>query len=186
MESARLVYRPVELEDADVLAEWMNDAETRRFLDHRVWPIGREAEREWVEKHSSQFGTARRDVVLIAADRADGLPVACSGLHAINWVGRAAEWGVVVGPGRRGRGYGREVAEQMLRYAFTELNLLRVALEVCSAHTAGIACYDAVGFVREGALRRAFWSRGTYHDSIVMSVLRDEWVDRTSGAPTVG
>lgn len=181
MESARLTYRTVELDDVDVLVEWINDFETRRFLDHRVWPMGKEAERAWVEGLSKDAGGARQNVVFVACDKADGLPVACSGFHEINWVGRKAEWGIVVAPGRRGRGFGREVAEQLIWYAFTELNLERVGLEVCAKHAAGIACYDAVGFVREGLLRKAFWSRGVHEDTVVMSILREDWRRTTSG-----
>jgi RimJ/RimL family protein N-acetyltransferase len=36
--------------------------------------------------------------------------------------------------------------------------------------------YEKAGFVHEGTLRRAHFSRGTHHDVHVMGLLRDEWV----------
>ncbi|MGZ6260276.1 MAG: GNAT family N-acetyltransferase, partial [Candidatus Limnocylindrales bacterium] len=39
---------------------------------------------------------------------------------------------------------------------------------------------ERVGFQREGVLRRTYFSRGTWRDTVMFSILREEW-----GAPRI-
>jgi RimJ/RimL family protein N-acetyltransferase len=55
------------------------------------------------------------------------------------------------------------------------MNMHRVDLEVDESNGRGIACYRKVGFVEEGRLRESRFSRGRYWDTIVMSILEDEF-----------
>ena len=67
---------------------------------------------------------------------------------------RAASLGISIGePDCWNRGYGAEAIGLMLDWAFLELNLHRVWLHVYANNPRGIACYEKVGFVREGVLR---------------------------------
>ena len=63
----------------------------------------------------------------------------------------------------------------MVDYAFGTLNLNRVELRVFSFNKRAIGVYERVGFVRDGVLRQSQYHDGTYHDDIVMSILREEW-----------
>lgn len=175
MKSARLEYRGAEPADAEQFCIWLNDEETRRFLDHRVMPMGEVAEREFLEKLSGSASMSRGDVIFYAEDPSLDTPVGATGLHSIHWIARSAEWGIVVAPEHRGRGYGTEMGKRILDHAFDGLNLERVWLRVCAEHTAGLKCYESIGFVREGVLRHAFWLNGTYYDTVMMSALADEW-----------
>jgi len=35
--------------------------------------------------------------------------------------------------------------------------------------------YEKAGFLKEGVLRQDIYVNGTYHDTIVMGILREEW-----------
>ena len=63
----------------------------------------------------------------------------------------------------------------MLRYAFQEMELRRVALEADEDNARGIRCYEKCGFVREGLLRAHRLRRGEPVNGVVMAVLREEW-----------
>jgi RimJ/RimL family protein N-acetyltransferase len=64
----------------------------------------------------------------------------------------------------------------LLRYAFTELNLFRVSLNVFGYNQRAIRSYEKAGFVIEGCQRQALRRDGQYHDLVFMGVLRDEWL----------
>jgi len=50
-----------------------------------------------------------------------------------------------------GKGYGTDAMRVLLRFAFTELNLRRVSLDVFEYNPRAVRSYEKVGFVVEGA-----------------------------------
>jgi len=75
----------------------------------------------------------------------------------------------------RGRGAGCGMVQAFLKFAFGELGLHRVDLVVFDFNGAAIACYEKVGFVREGHIREARRMGDSYWSLHQMSILRDEW-----------
>lgn len=175
--SQRLWYRSSELADAPRLTTWINDPLVRKHLATRVFPLNEHAEEEWIRRmNASATQSAGEQVHLLFGPLGSDTPIGSTGFHGINWIVRRAEWGIMIGERQHwNQGYGREVARRMLQYAFEELNLNRVELRVNSANIAGIKCYEAAGFIREGTLRQAAWVDGRHEDILVMSVLRQEW-----------
>lgn len=174
LRSTRLEYRHPELADVARMVGWINDPEVRRHLDQRVFPLGQQAEEEWVRGLPARVA-ARTDVVLLVLRQSDGEPVGSTGFHAMNWLARWAEFGILLGREHWNQGYGPEVTSTMLRYAFQELHLDAVRLRVNASHQRARRAYVHAGFVEEGVLRRASWVDGAYDDIVVMSVLKDEW-----------
>ena len=43
----------------------------------------------------------------------------------------------------------------------------------------GIRCYEKCGFKEEGCLRQWHFTRGKWHDLVLMSKLEDEYRERT-------
>ena len=60
-------------------------------------------------------------------------------------------------------------------FAFRELKLHRLSLDVFSFNTRAKKAYEKAGFRVEGSLRDAIWDNGVYADDILMSILEDEW-----------
>ncbi|MBK6683237.1 MAG: GNAT family N-acetyltransferase [Deltaproteobacteria bacterium] len=173
-ESERLRFRALEPDDAERMAELLNDPRVRRFLDHRVFPLTTAAERTFLEGLGAGTGP-KTDVIFGVTLPNDDALIGASGLHHIHPVSRMAEWGLLVEPDHWGYGYGQEIGVRMLRYAFEDLNLNRVYLRVNVGHPAGVRAYEAAGFIKEGLLRQTTWLEGRYHDTFVMAALRDEW-----------
>jgi RimJ/RimL family protein N-acetyltransferase len=69
----------------------------------------------------------------------------------------------------------------MLGFAFRELNLHRVQLDVFAFNPRAIRCYEKAGFRHEGTLRDAFFRDGVFHDVHRMAVLETEF-----DAPAIG
>ena len=63
----------------------------------------------------------------------------------------------------------------LLAFGFGTLGLERVWLTVTADNARAIRSYEKVGFQLEGVMRRAFRVRGRLTDSLLMSILRDEW-----------
>ena len=76
----------------------------------------------------------------------------------------------------RGKGYGTQLMQAVLTFAFEQLKLHKVTLGVFDFNTSAIKCYEKVGFQREGFLRDARKNGDEYWNLIEMGILYDEWV----------
>ena len=74
-----------------------------------------------------------------------------------------------------GKGYGTEAVKQAVAFAFEELKLNRLQLEVYSHNLRGYRAYKKAGFTEEGRLRQSLYINGQYSDEIIMSVLREDY-----------
>jgi RimJ/RimL family protein N-acetyltransferase len=63
----------------------------------------------------------------------------------------------------------------LLRVAFEELSLHRVALNVFDFNQAAIRCYQRAGFLIEGVSRQTCRVGNDYWDACVMSILEHEY-----------
>lgn len=74
-----------------------------------------------------------------------------------------------------GRGIGSWAIRTAMEFAFDELKLHRLELDVYSFNPRAEKAYLAAGFRREGVLRDAVLDGNQYADDILMAVLEDEW-----------
>ncbi|MGB8953884.1 MAG: GNAT family protein [Tumebacillaceae bacterium] len=74
-----------------------------------------------------------------------------------------------------GKGYGSEAIRLLLDFGFGILNLHRIELEVYTINPRAYRAYEKVGFVQEGIKRKNYYYDHQYYDSIVMSILEDEY-----------
>jgi RimJ/RimL family protein N-acetyltransferase len=97
----------------------------------------------------------------------------------IEWKDRVASAGIVIGEKEHwGRGVGRDAMTTLARFAFDELNLHRIELQVLDDNERARRCYAACGFRCEGVRRQAIFRGGRYHDVTSMALLADERGER--------
>ena len=75
------------------------------------------------------------------------------------------------------KGYGTEMVNLLLRFAFTEVNLRRVTLTVFEYNPRAVRVYEKVGFRHEGRERKSLNREGRRWDMIFMGILREEWLE---------
>ena len=73
------------------------------------------------------------------------------------------------------QGLGEEAIGLFLKVCFEELNLHRVGLRVLRSNERGMRCYEKCGFKKEGALRDWHFSRGKWHDLLLIGLVRNEY-----------
>ncbi len=77
----------------------------------------------------------------------------------------------------KGRGYGKEVMTEMLRFAFENLGINIFWLDVYPDNTIGIKLYESLGMNRDGILRQNYLSDRGYLDQIIYSMLKEEYMN---------
>lgn len=166
------------MEPADLsnLVRWMNDPDVIENLLIYT-PLSSVDEQNWFESMMKQPIEEHAYVIEILEGE-KWIPIGSTSFHLLDWKNRSAELGLSIGEKKYwNHGYGRDTVRLMLRYAFNDLNLNRVSLTVFDTNERGKRAYLAAGFVEEGRLRQDIYKNGHYHDTFIMSVLRDEWQD---------
>ena len=93
-------------------------------------------------------------------------------------VGRDAFVGLGIGETEYwSKGYGTDVMNVLLRFAFTEINLKRVTLTVFEYNPRAVRSYEKAGFRHEGRLRDLLYREGRRWDNLFMGILREEWLE---------
>jgi hypothetical protein len=101
------------------------------------------------------------------------------GLEVVNWAGRDAFVGLGIGETEYwSKGYGTDVMNVLLHFAFRELNLRRVSLSVFEYNPRAIRSYEKAGFRHEGHVRKALNREGRRWDAVYMGILREEWMEK--------
>lgn len=169
----RVRLRAIEREDIPTFVRWFNDPEVRQYL-HMYEPMSRAKEERWFESRLDA-----RDDFLLAIEARVGdawIHIGNVGLHRVDWKNRSAVLGIALGEKAYwGQGYGTDAVRTMLQFAFGELNLHRVELEVHEFNPRAIRCYEKAGFRHEGTRRQALFHEGRYWDVHRMGILQTEF-----------
>jgi diamine N-acetyltransferase len=167
--------RAIEREDIPTFLRWFNDPEVREGLLIYA-PIGRAEEERWFENIVGRTDQYLFAIEAMIEEEARWVHIGNVGLHHVDWKNRACTFGIALGEKTYwNRGFGTEATRTMLRFAFEQLNLHRVELEVFAFNERAARAYEKAGFRREGTRRKVLYQNGQYHDAHIMSILQEEF-----------
>lgn len=174
LKGERVRLGPIKKNYIDSFLKWFNDPEIIQYLV-MYRPMTRMEEEDWLEKLKDREDTIHLAITLPNEDGSEKLIGNC-GIHRIDWKNRSAEIGITIGEKEyQNKGYGTEAIELLLEYGFNTVNLNRIELQVYDYNVRAIKTYKKIGFIEEGRRRKFMFSKGAYHDAIIMSILAEEW-----------
>lgn len=110
--------------------------------------------------------------------------VALDGARVVGWADVITPWqpalahtgtlGIGVLPEYRGQGIGRRLLRAVAAKARAK-GITRIELEARDDNERAVRVYERAGFVREGIKRRAMCFDGTYYDTILMSLVLEDY-----------
>lgn len=169
LSSKHITLRPIDAGDLRRLVKWYSDPRVTHFLGRSSAITLAEQER-WFRDYE------RKPDEQVFAIEVAGKHVGNLGLHRVDRAHRKAELGIVIGEmAFWSRGYGTEAIRLALRYAFDDLGLNKVSLDVLDYNVRGIRAYEKCGFVREGVARQEVRKDGRFFDVVRMGVLAAEF-----------
>jgi len=165
-----VILRAFEREDAERCYRWMNDPNIVRTLKTR-YPMAFSNETEWLEHAMAPLASERHFAIERKDDRSH---IGNTSLHDIDWVSRAAWFGLFIGePTAWNRGFGGDAIKTLVRFAFDEMNLHKLRINVFDYNDRAKHVLTAAGFVQEGKLARDFYREGAWHDIVIFSTFRE-------------
>lgn len=171
--------------DAEIESKWTHDPEYLRGLSadpaRPLSPgqIKKKYEEAEKEKTPNRFSFAVRT-------RADDRLIGFVRLEGIEWNNGSGRLTLGIGAAEdRGQGYGAEALRLVLRYAFEELNLHRLAATAAEDNAGALRFFERAGFSAEVRRRQAIMREGRRWDELFLGLLREEWVQVEGGKSKV-
>ena len=172
-----ITLRKLTFNDVQPFYTWINDSDVIRYSLSLFKTLESESEiNEWfrdlLRSKDLNYG-----IVL----KSTGKLIGYAGLCKISKTNKSAEYFIFIGEKSLwGKGIGKEVTEKILQIGFMEYKLHRIMLTVSEYNTGGQKAYKRTGFLEEGRMREATFRDGRYHDKIIMSVLKPDWLKNNS------
>ncbi|MFH0816899.1 MAG: GNAT family protein [Methanobacteriota archaeon] len=172
IETQRLIMRQLTARDVKFVYDLFSLEETNRYVSNP--PVkDMKAARGIYEKYCRPKPYLFRVGIIL---KETGKLVGTLGLYSINMEDKRATLGFDLLPEHWGKGYMTEACRGLLNWAFKELKLNRIQASAEPANVRSLAVMERLGFQREGVLRQLDYYKGAYHDDVVYSLLREEWI----------
>lgn len=163
--------------DFDQLIEWSGDAVFLQQWSGISWeyPLDTNDLQAYIE--NANHPLLSDQLIYTAVDRTNQRKVGHGSLSRIDRKNKSARISrLLVGdPEVRGKGYGRQIMQELLRIGFDTLKMHRITLAVYDYNVSAIALYESCGFSKEGLMRDSSLLDGKYYSVYEMSILEDEW-----------
>ena len=159
--------REFECGDIEKKVEWINNPLINEYLHYDI-PITIDGTKKWFESKSSN----RYDFVI----EYDGLPIGLIGLLQIDHVNQKAEYYISLGElDYLGKGIASKATELILKYAFENLNLNKVYLNVDADNNRACKLYEKSGFKKEGYFKNDMYARGHLIDRVRYAYYKENY-----------
>jgi RimJ/RimL family protein N-acetyltransferase len=168
-----VTLRALEPSDMEVLRSFHNDPGIARLIMGWSYPISTTDQQRWYESITSDPLNKR-----FAIDTGQHGFIGISTLTNIDLKYRSAFHGIMIGAkDTQGKGYGTDTVMATMRFAFDELGLERLDGEIVEFNEPSRRLYvDKCGWTIEGKRRRSVYRNGAWYDSLVVGILRQEYV----------
>ena len=170
---SKIRLRGVEPADAESFFMWNTDSEAARFLEFVFPPISLALVRHWLEEESLK--KLEHDGFTWVIEDGEGRAVGSIRTHNCNHYNGTFSYGIYIADNAKRNGYAAEAIGLVLRFYFDELRYQKVTVTVNADNSASIALHEKLAFIREGTLRRMFYSGGEYYDVHWYGLTIDEW-----------
>jgi UDP-4-amino-4,6-dideoxy-N-acetyl-beta-L-altrosamine N-acetyltransferase len=168
----RIVLRPVEESDSELIVRWRNTPIIHAcFYSDDVVTI--ESHKRWYDKNIANDPWQR----LWMIDRIeDKVSVGMTGLMNIDLYNRNVEHGrVITDLQYRLEGYAFESIYVVLRYCFEELNMHKVYACILDTNIASQKFHAKLGFEPEAVFKEQIFKGGIFHDVIRMKYMKNSF-----------
>lgn len=172
-ENTNIKLRKLSANDYTTYHEWRNDVEVMQSTSPQLDMYTLEETEQFVSMISSQSNAKGYMIEHKGTEKVVGI----ISLINVDYKNQSAECIIDIGSKDMwGKGIGSEAMSLILEYAFKELNLHRVFLQVFDFNERAIKLYKKMGFSHDGKFREALYRFGKWHDIVIMNLLKSEYL----------
>lgn len=170
----KMYLRALEIEDYKTTINWRRDDEIWKMVGGQKYFVSSEYEKNWIIKAINNPNELRLGICLKENDLLIGL----ASLVNIDLINRNGEFSTMIGEKKYwSSGYATGALLMLLDYCFNERGMERVWGVILESNMPsqkiGLKCGGKI----EGVLRNSIYKNGAFHNQILMSILRNEYLN---------
>lgn len=174
MEKINIYLRALESEDYKTTVKWRNDKEIWEMVGGPKYFVSSEYEKNWIIKAINNTREVRLGICLIDNNQLIGL----ASLIETDWINRSGRVSTMIGDKDYWRaGYATDAMNLLLDFCFNERGMERVWTVILESNIPSQKVAVKCGASVEGVLRNAVFKNGKYHNQVIMSILREEYMN---------
>ena len=171
IEGKKVTLRAMEKADLELVRELFNSREVEHLVIGWSFPLSRYQQEKWFENHYNDNTNFR----FVIDTKEDG-PVGIATLTNIDWKNRRATHGIkLLSSKMRHKGIGTDTVMAIMRYAFDELQLVRLDGGWFLDNIPSKSMYMKCGWKEEGIREKYVYQNGQYKDVMMAGVLAEDY-----------
>jgi RimJ/RimL family protein N-acetyltransferase len=177
LEDERVLLRPLTMEDIDNLIYFsIHEPDLWKFSLQSG--VGEDALRNYITV-ALEARAAGKEYPFIVYDKKASSYAGSTRFYDIQLFHKTLQLGFTwYGSAFQGTGLNKHCKYLLLKFAFEQMQMERVEFRADNNNKRSIAAMKSIGCIEEGILRsNSVKQDGTRRDSIVLSILKDEWVN---------
>jgi len=178
----KVILEEIDPANIEQLRKWRNDPLIRKyFREYKDITVDEQVKWYHERGNNSDKSFVYFQITHTHKPLGGSVLLGCCGLTGIDFRLRKAELSIFLGSGR-GEGNGMDALKLLFDYGFKELNLHKIFAEVYDNNEA-LRIYKKLGMAEDGILRDSYFHEGRYGNSIMLSMLEDEWRNKYGDKP---
>lgn len=162
--------RNIEPSDLELLYRWENDPETWK-VSHTLVPFSKHQLKQYVESPQDIF--AHQQVRFMVCDKADGRPIGAIDLFDFEVIHQRAGVGILIAQKNdRGKGFGKEALQLLIKYSFHHLPLIQLYCNILTDNTASIKLFENAGFEITGNKKAWVNTANGFQDEYLLQLMK--------------
>ncbi|WP_291566097.1 MULTISPECIES: GNAT family N-acetyltransferase [unclassified Clostridium] len=166
--------RDLQPSDKEYFFSWIKDKEVIRYSLSTFQKMKSNDEiSNWFDKLLLDKSSCNQAIV----DNSNEKLIGYAGIVQISEINLSGEYFIFIGDkSYHGKGVGTFVTKEIVKYGFEDLGLNRIMLTASEKNVGALKAYTKANFKTEGIMRQAFYRDGSFHDKIIMGILKEEWI----------
>lgn len=164
-----VMIRNLTITDISLMLDWMHDSRVNKYYQCDFSEMDEIKVKNFIENSITE-----KDKHFAFTDENDNY-VGTISLKNISIVSSSAEYAIVTSFAAQGKGFAYEATKQILEYAFLQLKLQRVYLNVLASNKRANTFYKKCGFKYEGTFRKHYYINEQFEDLNWYGMLSDDF-----------
>lgn len=157
--------REIEEKDLNPIVEWRNNPKILKWLISYL-PLNITSQKYWYDDYLKD--STRQLFIIEYANKSIGL----IGLKNIDYKNQIAELTIYIDIEYQNKNFGSQSLEQLINFAFNEMNLRKIKAVVFSDNEKALHFYNKFNFVREGTFKKEIYKNGEFKDLMLLALFR--------------
>ncbi len=174
LEGQRVILRPIEIDDLNVLYQWENDSE-HWHTSNNLNPHSRFFLEQYILNASNSIYEDKQ-LRLVIANRS-GQQIGIIDLFDFDPHHKRAAVGIIIGKEFRNQGYGSESLDLLIQYAKKALDLKQLYCGVGVGNAHSMRLFEAKGFEKTGTRKSWRLHKNRWLDEHFLQLIFDQHTD---------